>query len=195
MNHLVCFDYRKKFLDPKNADVFFVFTVKNATTIRIPAHKSILAAGSPRFRMLFDEMKENSEIPLPAKIRNSFEEFLQFFYKNILTLTFENMYGVAKLCKCFAIIDRFKACEIPLLQALTMDNICTGYGVADFVGLTDVVKFCEQQIKTNAEVICSSENYMKMHPDIFNKVLQLLMSSSCDCDAAVLINSFKNVSA
>lgn len=180
-------DYQKEFLKSENADIFFVFDVKNSTSIRIPGHKSILAASSSVFKNVFDETEEIREIPLPAKIRKAFEEFLQFFYKNILTLTFKNMFAVAKLCKCFAIIDRFKACEIPLQQSLTIESMCIGYGVADFVGLTNLVNFCEQEIENNAEEICSSEQFTQMHPAIFDKVLKFLISA--DCSASMLINS------
>lgn len=78
------------YLQSKSADVHFAFIV-DGETVKVPAHKAILAVGSTVFdAMFFGPIKEKAIEIVPTDVR-SFEEFLQFFYLPEATIAWENI--------------------------------------------------------------------------------------------------------
>lgn len=69
------------------ADIHFVFKT-DGETIRVPAHKNILAIASPVFAaMFFGPMKQSEVVEIVDATDVAFKEFLQFFYRSQVKLT------------------------------------------------------------------------------------------------------------
>lgn len=80
-NHILLDCGKKMYLDSDIADVYFVCDSEDGGFKRIPAHKSVLAAASKVFKVMFyGELKEEGDIKVCNVTAAAFEEFLQFFY-------------------------------------------------------------------------------------------------------------------
>lgn len=175
----------KHFLNPMNADVLFVFGTDPKNETRIRAHKWILAASSSVFKAKFDESTvEKVVIPITNTCPEVFTEFLQLFYKKKALITIKNYAEVARLCKEY-VMDGLEA---RMKQSLNYDNVFHYYTKAMLLEFTDLIRCCEQQIKINAQQICSHGRFMRIPPSWFHKVLQLMLLSP-DCNAQKIIDS------
>ena len=99
------------------SDITFVLTDPDGTQVRVPAHKLVLAIGSPVFEaMFYGELAEKTrEIELPDTEPPYLLEFLRFLYCDKPELTTDNVFGVLYLAqkyivpsladKCWAFID------------------------------------------------------------------------------------------
>lgn len=73
------------------ADVHFVFH-ENGKIEKIPAHKHLLSALSTVFKAMFcGNWAETDEVNISDFTTAGFKEFIQFFYKNEVKLTEENV--------------------------------------------------------------------------------------------------------
>lgn len=178
----------KLYLNEKTADVFFVFYAGTAHSIRVPAHRTILAAGSVVFEtMFYDSPTANRDIPIVDASVTAFQEFLQFFYKNRITLTSSRIIEVANLSKTYQLFDELNACEDLLIHSLSINNNwCTGYGAAVSLELSRAVEFCENFIEENPTAILTSDNFLQGNRRLFERIFHLVRSN---CNASVLINA------
>lgn len=162
------------YLDSKTADVYFVV---GAYLERVPAHKCILAAGSSVFEtMLYGSIAEKGDVLIVDATAEAFKEFLQFFYLTEYTLTARNIFDVANLCKKYDVMAGLAACESPMKNSLTIENMCTGYKVARLLELHDVIAYCEDEILENPDEIYLSPNFLQCDAELFDKILQLITS-------------------
>lgn len=165
---------RTLYLDSKMADVYFVV---GAYRERVPAHKCILAAGSSVFEtMLYGSIAEKGDVLIVDATADAFKEFLQFFYLTEYTLTSRNIFDVANLCKKYDVTDGLAACETPMKDSLTIENMCTGYKVARLLELHDVIAYCEDEIQENPDEIYQSPCFSQCDAELFDKILQLITS-------------------
>lgn len=156
------------------ADVYFVVGTYRE---RIPAHKCILAAGSAVFEtMLYGSIAEKGDVLIVDATADAFKEFLQFFYLTEYTLTARNIFDVANLCKKYDVIAGLAACESPMKNSLTIENMCTGYKVARLLELHDVIAYCEEEILENPDEIYQSPSFLQCDAELFDKILQLIKS-------------------
>lgn len=153
------FSYKamNKFIISMAPDVQFVFE-SSGRTVRVPAHKGLLAVSSPVFNAMFNgELKENDEVKIVDATYEAFGEFLQFFYDKEVKLTMANIADVLNLVHKYDIAAGSTIVEKFLVENLTIDQT--------FWGLHLAVKF---QLK-ELQVHCKT--YMENDPI---KVLKLL---------------------
>ncbi|XP_055307396.1 BTB/POZ domain-containing protein 6-like [Sitodiplosis mosellana] len=175
-NGLASENCQKLYLDPMTADVHFVFSM---SAKNISSHKIILSVGSPVFHaMFYGSLPEKGDVVIKDASPGAFKEFLQFFYLSKVQLSSEHIFQVANLCKKYAVNEGLKLCEAPIMQSLTINNMCTGYAAALLLNMKIVIEFCERKIKQEATKILKSADFLDCDHMLLDKILQLV-SSKC----------------
>lgn len=180
----------KLYLDTKTSDVFFIFrSEKNEEIEKVPAHKCILSATSPVFGALFYGLhKQDVDIDVVDTSAEAFKEFLQFFYRNQVKLTTENVPDVMVLCKRYRLDDWqsvLNTCNDVCKSTLTLDKMCWGYELANLFQLDELKSFCEEEIGKNAAEIFRSSGFLKCQPNLLRHILQL---ESLKCNEAIVFD-------
>lgn len=161
-----------KFIISMPPDVHFVFESSDRT-VKVPAHKGLLAASSPVFNAMFNgELKENDEVKIVDATYEAFEEFLQFFYDKEVKLTMANIADVLNLVHKYDIAAGSKIVEKFLIETLTIYQT--------FWGLHLAVKF---QLK-ELQVHCKKN--MENDPTKVLKLLEFKTKDGGDKDDSVL---------
>lgn len=163
------------YLNKELADIFFVF---QSNDDRIPAHKSILAALSPVFKIaFFGSMRGKDEVKIDdiGIDADAFKEFLQFFYLNKVNLSMEYIQSVMYLCHKYLITTSVKTCSAYLMKNLTNNEMCLGYQLAMFFDQDELKDFCKRKIELNAEEILKSEGFLNCDRQTLNEILKVGM--------------------
>lgn len=100
-------------------------------TEQIRAHRSVLAALSPKFKAQFYGLiTDMGEISIPNVTATAFNEFLQICYKKTANLTMDNIETVLDLA-IQSLVDDFVECCVNFLKdAIKANNVCTAYRLA-----------------------------------------------------------------
>lgn len=183
-NGLASKNCEKLYLDSVTTDVNFVFR-KDA--VNVSAHKAILAAGSPVFHtMFYGSLPEKGDILIEDATAEAFKEFLQFFYLSKVQLSSQNIFQVANLCKKYEVNNGLKWCEAPMKQSLTIYNWCSTYAVASLLEMSNVIEYCEKEIKKNTAEVLKSDDFLECDQKVVDKILQLVSSK---CSASVVVDA------
>ncbi|KAG4070826.1 hypothetical protein HA402_011052 [Bradysia odoriphaga] len=172
--------YRKideLYLNPKGADVNFVFDGDTDHAVKVEAHKVILSLDSPVFdTMFFGSIPERGDVAIVDVSIEAFKEFLQFFYSDEVHLSSANIVEVTNLCKKYETNDFLKTCEKALQSSITIDEMCWGYSIAELFEQENLKKFCEEKIKTNAATIIRSESFLECDKRLLTQILDSVSS-------------------
>lgn len=189
------------YLSSELADVHFVCDTKpnGVERVRVPAQKLHLIAGSVVFRAMFNgPWKNKNEVEVDASA-SSFMEFLQFFYFDQVRLTMENIVEVMNLGKKYQIIDCLDVCSKFLRARLTIDNVCSLYGLAIVFDQDALKRACEIFIGYNAKVVFQSTMFLACSQNVLAEILKLNFLSCSEielfkaCMTWIKANSRKNV--
>lgn len=111
------------FLNEEFADIHFAID-SNGEKLLIPAHKILLAKGSPVFKaMFYGGFNEENSVSITETNHGEFTEFLQFFYLSEPTLTFDNVPKVMELLDRYLMSECLEMCETFLLHHIFTDSI------------------------------------------------------------------------
>lgn len=168
------------YLSNEISDVKFVFINKetNEKIATIPAHKFVLIMASDQFRKLFNgSWKEKNEVEIVDSSPAAFKEFLQCFYLNNGTFTFENISDVMNLANKYQVSGCIDACAHFLMDCLTPTNICFGYGLAALHEHQNLKEFCEDQIKNNVSTVLKSDYFLNCDRKMLADILKLNLYS------------------
>lgn len=163
---------KKLYLNDKMADIFFVFATSDGE-IRIPAHKLILAGGSDVFAaMFYGDLQENGDIKIIDASIDSFKEFLQFFYLNQLKLTFDNISDVMNLAHKYLVNGCYTVCD-EFLKHLPVQDVCFTFELALLYDRSELVEFCEQEIRKFTEEVFDSDGFKTCSKAILERILKM----------------------
>ncbi|XP_055317517.1 BTB/POZ domain-containing protein 6-like [Sitodiplosis mosellana] len=155
---------------------------------RIPAHKVLLATASDVFRtMLNGSWLEKDEAKIVDASPSAFKEFLQFIYLGRVKVTTANVAQVMNMGKKYDIPECLNACHDFLLNTLTNENMCMGYGLAILLEDKRLMEFCESKIKYNTKEILSSGSFLHCDRKVLRHILQL---DSLFCTGAELFEAY-----
>lgn len=179
-NHTAKIAINRMYLDTKTADFFFVFDEQDFCW-KVPAHKCVLAVISPVFNtMFYGSMIEKNEVQIVDASAKAFKQFLQFFYSSEVTLTMEEIGDVMNLGKKYEVPNCVDTCSTFLIQRLTMDTVCFGYGLGVLFEQRDLIKFCEQRIQRDPQTIFSSSTFLECDRILLRRILHMNIPSCSD---------------
>lgn len=169
----------KLYLKDDLSDVNFVFK-GDGPTVLVPAHKLILASGSPVFRtMFFGSLPEKDTVEIVDATVGEFKEFLQLFYLRRIKLTMDNMEGVNILADKYDMMDSLKACTTSLKSLLTDDNIFWGYQLAMTLDFQALKQLCERKISCLPADIFKTDAFLNCDQNVLKNTL-MMDELACD---------------
>lgn len=169
----------KFYLDSDSADVKFTFGLNdNGSAIQIEAHKILLAAGSDVFRAIFyGKLKEAGEIHMTDVSDAAFKEFLQYFYKNKLKLSAENIVEVMYLGQKYNVPKCVEDCADILKRTLNDENIFTGLLMAILYDQTELLKVCEKHIISYTDAVFKTTGFLECDRNVLQHILNMELFS------------------
>lgn len=184
-NSMVAFE--DFYLDAATADVFFVPDV-GSNKERIPAHKVLLAAKSDVFKaMFYGELKEKGDIKIVDASIAAFKEFLEYFYCTEIDPTIENAPNVLKLADQYNVPACCDFYEKFLGDTITIDNVCSVYGLAIFYKRSGLNKMCEQRIAEATKSVLKSQSFLECDRSVLQAILDL---DVLDCAEKDIFDAF-----
>lgn len=184
------------YLDIETADVYFVVGPDENSTEKIAAHKNILAGASDVFkRMFYGPLKETGDIIQYGVNISAFGEFLQFFYKENVKLTIENVAEVMNLGHKYDVSKCLELCVKFLKDTLIDDNICIGLNLALLYEQEELKQFCEKRIIVNSSVIFKSAGFLECHRQILAHILSINLFSCSETEVFEAIMSWVKVAS
>lgn len=174
----------KFYLDEDTADVQFTFGSNyDGTSTQIKAHKILLAAGSDVFKaMFYGKLKESDEIHITDVSDTAFKEFMQYFYKNKLKLTTENIVEVMYLGNKYNVPKCVEDCAEILKRTLTDENICAGLLMGILYDQTELLKLCEKHIISYTEAIFKTAGFLDCDRSVLKHILSMEVFSCSEVD-------------
>lgn len=183
----------KEFIISMAPDVQFVFE-SSGRTVKVPAHKGLLAVSSPVFNAMFNgELKEKDEVKIVDATCKAFEEFLQFFYDKEVILTMANIADVLNLVHKYDIATGSKIVEKFLIEHLTIDQTFWGLHLAvkfqlkelrvhceknmenDPIKVLDLLEFKTKDIGDKDDSVLSTTNHLLSETELANILPNVLM--------------------
>ena len=138
------------------SDVTFVATKCEGKQL-IPAHKFILAIGSPVFEaMFYGELAETKDIiELPDCDYESLMELFRYMYSDEVNLSGSNVMGVLYLAKKYIVPSLFNKCAEYLKEKLDPSNVFSILPFAQKYEEKALVDLCWRVIENHTEVACA----------------------------------------
>lgn len=138
---------------------------------RIGAHRSVLAAHSPKYKAQFyGPNPDVGEIHVPHVSAAAFNVFLQFFYKKMVNLTTENIEMVLDLAKQSLVDEFVESCINFLIKA---NNLCVAYGLIDLYDIETLRLDCEQRISANTMGVFASDSFLQCDRYVLQRILKM----------------------
>lgn len=136
----------QKYIESKEPDVHFIFE-EEGKTVKIPAHKDLLAVASSVFDAMFNgELKEKGDVKITDASSTGFKEFLQFFYDDEVKMTMENIADVLNLAHKYDISEVINAAVEFIKKKLTTDKTMWCLQLAIKYQLDELKAFCKEMI-------------------------------------------------
>lgn len=171
------------YLDEHTADVYFILSLEDGHSKRVPAHKALLIASSKVFREMFDgHWKEQHEVPLPHVLASNFEIFLQYIYFDKVELSMENAEKVMDLGYFYDIEACFNDCASLLEHNLTDDNACRIYELAILYKHEALKIECEIFISLNTKTVFKSPSFLECDRQTLVNILRLNLRYCSESD-------------
>lgn len=160
------------YLQEETADVHFIFA-ENGEEKKLPAHKYLLAIGSPVFqRMFYGHLKEEGDVTISDATVEAFGEFLQFFYLTDVAFTIENAPEILNLVNKYGAVECFPICERFLLQNLTIDSVCWYLNLAAIFDRTEFRQSLLNKVMDAPREVFSSESFKECTMDTLKMILK-----------------------
>lgn len=168
------------YLQEETADVHFIFNRDDGAEQRIPAHKVMLASGSPVFHsMFYGDLKENESVCITDCRFESFKEFLQFFYLSDVTLTMDNVAEVMNMVNKYDATECFKTCEYFLLQNFSMQNACWALELANLFNLIEFQHSLLKRIMVAPNEFFATDSFKNCTRDTLKTIISC-EQANCD---------------
>lgn len=165
----------KLYLDESTADVFFAIDDENADGIvRVPGHKSRLAAVSSVFNELFyGDQKEDGDVEVSNVSADSFKVFLRFAYFDNVELKMENVVELLELGDLYNVVSCFDRSVDFLKENVTSDNVCSILTVALLYRKTELEMACANQIAADTEEVFKSKDFLDCDQSTLGYILRM----------------------
>ena len=154
------------------SDVKFVATKSESKQV-IPAHKFILAIGSPVFEaMFYGELAETKDtIELPDCDNESLLELFRYMYSDELNLSGSNVMGVLYLAKKYIVPSLTNKCAEYLKEKLDPSNVFSILPLAQKYEEKALVDRCWMVIENHTEAAVKSEAFETIERSLLEEVV------------------------
>ena len=154
------------------SDVKFVATKSESKQV-IPAHKFILAIGSPVFEaMFYGELAENRDtIELPDCDNESLLELFRYVYSDEVNLSGSNVMGVLYLAKKYIVPSLTNKCAEYLKEKLDPSNVFSILPLAQKYEEKALVDRCWMVIENHTEAAVKSEGFETIERSLLEQVV------------------------
>ena len=157
------------------SDVKFIVPVSNSESRKmIPAHKFVLAIGSPVFyAMFFGEMAETkNSIELPDCEYESLLELFRYLYTDVVNLTGSNVMHVLYLAKKYMLPSLADKCGAYLQENLKASNVFTILPHAQKFEDQDLESRCWEMIEKHTEKAVTSDEFVTLDRSLVECVVK-----------------------
>lgn len=141
----------------------------------IPAHRCILAALSPMFETQFyggrSVLKDAMNIEDVSS--DAFNEFLQFFYMDEVTLTLENIEDILNLAKQSLVDELVAECVNYLIDLVGSDKVVWCYRLALDYDIKSLDELCTKHISANIKTVFQSADFLSCKHDMLCQILDI----------------------
>lgn len=153
----------------KTGDITFVVGSE-----RIPAHRSVLAASSPKYKAQFyGSQPDEGDVYVEDVSAECFKEFIKFLYMGEADLTLENLEEVLNLAKQCLVTQFDTKCEMFLKDLISESNVCWIYKFAIIYNLKIVQSLCEHTIAENVKQVFANEEFLDIDRDTLIRIIDL----------------------
>ena len=154
------------------SDVKFVATKSESKQV-IPAHKFILAIGSPVFEaMFYGELAETKDtIELPDCDNESLLELFRYMYSDEVNLSGSNVMGVLYLAKKYIVPSLTNKCAEYLKEKLDPSNVFSILPLAQKYEEKALVDRCWMVIENHTEAAVKSEAFETIERSLLEEVV------------------------
>ena len=155
------------------SDVKFVAAKSESITQVIPAHKFILAIGSPVFEaMFYGELAETKDtIELPDCDYESLLELFRYLYSDEVNLSGSNVMGVLYLAKKYIVPSLTNKCAEYLKEKLDPSNVFSILPFAQKYEEKALVDRCWMLIENHTEAAVKSEGFETIERSLLKEVV------------------------
>ncbi|VDH92906.1 Hypothetical predicted protein [Mytilus galloprovincialis] len=155
------------------SDVHFIFP--GDFSIRIPAHKMILAVRSPVFKTMFYEtpLQNDENIEIPDIYPAVFQSMLRYIYTDQLNLNDKTVIQMLYAAEKYQIVSLIFQCEDFLQRNLGINNACTIYNQAKVFSLKELKNKALHFIVKNACEVFKSDDFLAISSEDMNDFLKL----------------------
>ena len=154
------------------SDVKFVAT-KSENKQVIPAHKFILAIGSPVFEaMFYGELAETKDtIELPDCDNESLLELFRYMYSDEVNLSGSNVMGVLYLAKKYIVPSLTNKCVEYLKEKMDPSNVFSILPFAQKYEEKALVDLCWRVIENHTEAAVKAEGFKTIERSLLEEVV------------------------
>ena len=156
------------------SDVKFIVSASNESRKMIPAHKFVLAIGSPVFcAMFYGKMAESTDsITLPDCEYDSLLEFSRYLYSDEVNLTGSNVMRVLYLAKKYMVPSLVDKCSEYLRDNLEVANVFSILPHAKKFEDKDLEDRCWAVIEKQTEEAVSSEEFVTLEKSLVESLVK-----------------------
>ena len=159
------------------SDVKFIVPVsisESESQKMIPAHKFVLAIGSPVFyAMFFGEMAETkNSIELPDCEYESLLELFRYLYTDEVNLTGSNVMHVLYLAKKYMLPSLTEKCSVYLQENLEASNVFSILPHAKKFDDQDLENRCWEVIENHTEEAVTSDEFVTLEQSLVESVVK-----------------------
>ena len=162
------------FNNPLISDVKFILSNVEGKKVTIPAHKYVLAIGSPVFfAMFYGELSERNDfVEVPDSDAESFLELLRYLYCDEVNLNGDCVIPVMYLAEKYIVPSLLDKCSTFLERRLDGDNVFTVLPQAIKFADEILIKRCWEVADECAEDAISSEAFYELDNELLEAVLE-----------------------
>lgn len=141
----------------------------------IPAHKAILAGGSPVFwSMFYGPMKETGDVKIADASPTAFRKFLDFFYNPNATLSTDDIGDIIILAHKYDTEVCFSSCVERLNETeIVIENVCEMIRYVILFDLKELAKKVHQFVIGNTNRIFKSKSFLCCNETVLGYILRM----------------------
>lgn len=157
--------------DDKTYDFHFYFSAEYE---HIFVHKKLISAISPKFRELFSGAWKNlCKVEVDDSTHEAFNAFLQYFYKNEINITEDNVRGIRQLAKKYEVEEVYAECTAFMVNRLSIDSVVELYSASIADESCQFQYDFERFISKNIRDVLKTDGFLRCGSSVITAIMKL----------------------